>query len=80
MNVRNPMGVLHLVSIKNIFHDKMNFRFFFLCDIMSITHNTTSSSHESNMPKILHYNTYILFLRYVYVIFVKCLFRKFQKQ
>ena len=27
MNVRHPIGVLHLFSIKNIFYDKMEFLF-----------------------------------------------------
>ena len=29
MNVRHPMGVLHLFSIKNIFYDKMDWRLYF---------------------------------------------------
>ena len=29
MNVRHPVGVLHLFSIKNIFMIKSNFRFFY---------------------------------------------------
>ena len=29
MNVRNPMGVLHSFSIKNIFYDKMDVRLFY---------------------------------------------------
>ena len=29
MNVRHPMGTLHLFSIKNIFYDKMNLRLFY---------------------------------------------------
>ena len=33
MNVRHPMGVLHLFSIKNILHDKIDLRLFlFSCD------------------------------------------------
>ena len=29
MNLRHPYGVLHSFSIKNIFYDKMDFRFFY---------------------------------------------------
>ena len=29
MNVRHPQGVLHSFSIKNIFYDKMDARFFY---------------------------------------------------
>ena len=28
MNVRHPMGVLHSLSIKNVFYDKMDIRLF----------------------------------------------------
>ena len=30
MNVRQPMDVLHLFSMENIFYDKMDFRLFHL--------------------------------------------------
>ena len=30
MNVRQPMGVLHLFSMENIFCDKTDFRLFYL--------------------------------------------------
>ena len=29
MNARHPVGVLHSFSIKNIFYDKMDLRFFY---------------------------------------------------
>ena len=29
MNVKDPMGVLHSFSIKNIFYNKMDLRFFY---------------------------------------------------
>ena len=29
MNVRHPQGVLHLISIKNIFYDEMDLRLFY---------------------------------------------------
>ena len=29
MNVRHPMGALHLFSIKNIFYDKVDLRLFY---------------------------------------------------
>ena len=29
MNVRHPYGFLNLFSIKNIFHDKMDLKFFY---------------------------------------------------
>ena len=32
INLRHPMGVLHLFSIKNIFYDKMDLRLLFSCD------------------------------------------------
>ena len=38
MNVRNPMGVLHSFSIKNIFYDKIDFTIFYfyvtICPIL----------------------------------------------
>ena len=39
----------------------------------------SSSSNETDIPKVLHYNT-VYFLRYTHSKYMKCFFRNLQKQ
>ena len=48
MNVRHPIGVLHLFSIKNIFYDKMELRLFYFDEVIYC------SNHASQVTRIFN--------------------------
>ena len=48
MNIRHPIGVLHLFSIKNIFYDKMELRFFYFDEAIYC------SNHASQVTRIFN--------------------------
>ena len=52
MNVRHPTRVLHSFSIKNIFHDKMDLRFFYF-DVAKYTSLFRKASFNSTNKKLV---------------------------
>ena len=53
MNVRHPMGALHLFSIKNIFYDKMDLKPFYF--------------HVTMLPKISRFYLLRFLIKFFFV-------------